>query len=284
MSNSIKAFMFSITVGILAIGAAYSVSILNRSIDKSIDKLEILNSSIDNVKEVIDYLNKNLDVYKKIETIINNQVTIEFVDLSSKIDLNFVDFTIFKNRQFNKLLKQGFSWVDLEEYRNSVGFTTDMETYRDFFKDDIELETLFTTYSLPNINSMSDTMLELLYFQLSDNKSKANSLKLYIQNRRKSKKPIDSREFKRVISIYGDVLLNRVTIQPFWNELYLDKSLLEAVKSLSKESQKHYLGNKTTFWGVTILDKKQSFKTTLILRWIESENKYRLISIYRELV
>jgi len=276
--------MFSIAVGILAIGAAYSVSILNRSIDKSIDKLEILNSSIDNVKEVIDYLNKNLDVDKKIEAIINNQVTIEFVDLSSKIDLNFVDFTIFKNRQFNKLLKQGFSWVDLEEYRNNVGFTTDMETYKDFFKDDIELETLFTTYSLPNINSMSDTMLELLYFQLSDNKSKANSLKLYIQNRRKSKKPIDSREFKRVISIYGDVLLNRVTIQPFWNELYLEKPLLEAVKSLSKESQKHYIGNKTTFWGVTILDKKQSFKTTLILRWIESESQYRLISIYREFV
>ncbi len=253
---------------------------LNRSIEKSRVKIELLNSDVDELHEVIEYVNKN----KELETIKDGDITITFSDISSKLDLNFIDFTIFKTGTFRSLLKQEYTWLSLQEFREELGFTSDIGLYRGFFPENIDFESLFTIYSLPNINNMSDIMLEKYYKTITGDESKALSLKNYLQNRRKSKKTIDDMELKRLIGVYGDELKDVITIIPTWNRVNIDKDLLDRTSSLSKNMQKLYLGDKTTFWSITIDNSKTKLKTTMILRWFESEELYRPISITKDLI
>ena len=50
-------------------------------------------------------------------------------DISSLININFVDFTLFKDNPFRQLLAPGKSWIDLENFRNEIGYTTDIYSY-----------------------------------------------------------------------------------------------------------------------------------------------------------
>ncbi len=271
-------FLFSITIAILALGAAYSVSLLNRSIEKSSLKIELLNSDVERLNEIIEYVNNN----EKPEKIEDNGISVNFTDISSRLDLNFTDFTIFKTKAFRSLLKQEYTWLSLQEFRDELGFTSNIEVYRDFFLESIDFEAIFTIYSLPNINNMSDIMLELYYITITCDESKALSLKNYLQNSRKNKKTINDKELKRLTGIYGEELQDIITTIPSWNEENTFRDLLDRSKYLSKRSQKFYLGDKTTFWSVTINCSNTKIETTIILRWFESEELYRPISITKE--
>lgn len=284
MYNSITVFLFSVIVAIFAFSAAYSVSMLNRSIERSSTKIVMLNNDVDRLHEIIEYININTDTQKKPETIIDGEITITFLDISSRLDLNFIDFTIFKTRSFRSLLKQKYTWLSLQDFRDELGFTSDINIYRDFFVENINFESLFTVYSLPNINNMSDIMLEQYYIAVTEDESKALSLKNYLQNSRKSKKVIDNRELKRLITIYGEELQDFITVIPSWNKENMHKDLLDKSRYISKKSKKFYIGDKTTFWYVTIYNKSTELNTTIILKWLQSEELYQPISIIKDFI
>ncbi|QEN04218.1 hypothetical protein EW093_05695 [Thiospirochaeta perfilievii] len=203
------------------------------------------------------------------------------VDESSKIDLNFIDFTLFKESEFQKLLNNR-SWVDLQDEREALGFINNIEIYREYFRDDVEFGAIFTTHSKPNINNSSDISLEMLYNLATANSSRASIFINKVITRRKSQNPYTEEEIDKEIRDY-------VTALPSWNINTLDPKLLKALLSKydldymplyreiktekelkqiyrvpkEKSSLYTYLGVTTTCWKITVEDNINRVMTTL---------------------
>lgn len=319
MFNSFTSTLFSITIAILAITFTSYLITFNKVLDRSITEANKYISNEYIIEYLLKIINENKDegitkLYPFIKNIEDEYIHIELEDISSKINLNFIDFTLFKEPSFKRLLKDQYTWKSLDEFRNKIGFINNIDAYKLFFKDTIDFKNIFTTYSLININNSSDIMLENLYLQLSENSSKASSLKVLVDQKREERVFFDEKNFDNFLHSYDKDIISNLSIIPSWNINRLDETLLKAlldnykinstsilsirdnreikqkeIVSLLKINQSNktlltYLGVKTTFWLIMVIDDENNIKTNLIMGFDENNDNYKVISISTVLI
>lgn len=319
MHNSLTVFIFSVTVALIAISFSSSLLLHNKSINKSldiiersavdIDFIEKLKVELDNVEDLSFEVIKN-----KIMNHEDEKLSLEVKDISSKMNINFIDLTLFKKYKFRVLLKNEYSWNHLQEYRNEIGFTTDIYQYEKFFKEDIDISSILTVYNLPNINNSSDIMLEKYYESYTGSSSKASSFKTRIDGKRNAKKVFDEKAFLNLMQSYDSEIVNIISVLPSWNINNVDSKLLNAILSKyninstaimdlrdireikeselisllsTKQENKTlytFLGCTTSFISIKISDNLNSNYFTLIFKLNAIDNSYSIISINKGLL
>lgn len=254
MYNSLKVFLLSVFITTITLAFLTNTIEYTILLDKSLYKLK--SWQIDSDK-------------------INREWTEEeLTDISSRININFFDFTLFKNPPLNSLLKPEYSWTDLDTFRLERGFVMNLDLYREFFLDDIDYNKIFTLYNTPNINNISDSMAELLYLEITEHEEKAAAFKRYLQQRRREKKLLTERDLKQLEARFSKEVLERLTTVPTWNRNEVPTILKQAISSYSREVQETWLGDETSFYQVELINEDR-VKMTLIY------NRERLFSIIR---
>lgn len=260
MYNSVKVFIFTILISSIAILFSYQNRLYGRLIEKSSSKLE--NFQID-----LEILEQEWEEEER-------------EDISSKLNINFVDFTLFKKPALANLLKPEYNWMDLDIFRLENGFVMDIDIYREFFREDIPFEEIFTLYNIPNINNCSDSMAELYYLSITEDEYKAKQFKELLQKRRRDKKPFKEKELKQLSSKFDKVVLQLFSTQPVWNREYTHSILSETISSMTQETQKTWLGERTTFFKI-YLENEEKVDVELIYRWNEEDKTYKLFKLER---
>lgn len=317
MRSSVLALIFIFLLTLVALNYSSHLLILKDGIDKSNLEAKKIISNKDYLTIIPYVLDKYKDKdFKTIETHLkkygNQYITIELIELSSKINPNFVDFTLFKHKPLNTFLKEGYTWEDLYKYRLSHGILADISGYYKFFKDESDILTL---YNLPNINNAADESLKNLYILHTQDEGKANSFRQdVLRNREKERiKILDNTNFESFFMMYQDSVKNVVTITPTWNVNYIDEKILRAIfnkfytgknqalsiakinalllgrenEYLTKDKLKRiiteekviltYLGDRTTFWQVNVSNSKSKLNSMFIFKW--DGERYNLISL-----
>lgn len=310
MSNSLVVTIFCISLSLISISFSSNLLLSKKVLDKISIKSERFQSNLEIMKSI-----KPVTDIKQLFKVTNSEkLTIKIKDISSKINLNFVDFTLFKNKSFKAMLREQYNWISLQEHRDLIGFTNNINSYRLFFIDELDFESLFTVYGLLNINNVSDIMLEKLYIYHTDNSSKASSLKKMIDEKRDEHVVINNNNFTTLLHGYDESILKYISLIPSWNINNVDEKLLKAILSKyninsktvinkrnnyeitnsdlsslfniddNNKSLMSYLGTKTTFWQIEIEDKIEKLRTTLVMGWDTKSENYRVISIFKELL
>lgn len=318
MRSSLLALIFIIVMTSLAIGYTSHLLVFRKGIEKAVEMEEQKLSNKNYITIIPFVLNKSEngdynEIYHELRKLNNNVVTIELVELSSKINPNFVDFTIFETPPLSKTLKDGITWKDLNKFRIKEGLVHDIEVYNQFFKEGVDI---ITAYNLPNINNASDIALEMLYSLYTGDESRAYSFKDAVIQNRKRHQLLDERKLKSFLATYDDSIGNIVTTIPTWNINYVDEDVLRTILSKKYQGKKienavtkiralllmreneyiddeklkynlypkkneesilSYLGSRTTFWQVIVTDKKNNLVTNFIFKW--NAESYVLISL-----
>lgn len=321
MRSSVLAIIFIFLLTMVALSYSSNLLILKKGIEKSNQEAKQLLSNknyLTIIPYVLDnYKDKDYDtIYTQLKRYNSRYITVELVELSSKINPNFVDFTLFKDPPLSKLLRSNYTWKDLYKYRLKNGLLADISGYYEFFEDEIDI---LTSYNLPNINNASDEALEMLYVLHTQDESKAYSLRDSIIKNRTNKKLIDDSNFNSFLATYSDSIKRVVTTVPTWNVNYINEKILRAILSKKYEGEHltnhvtkiralllmrdneyiddaklkynlypkkseqtvlSYLGTRTTFWQILINDTENNIKTSFIFKW--SGTKYILISLTQE--
>lgn len=304
LRSSFIAVIFIFIISGIAISFSVNTKLSSKLIESELNISELFYSDL----EFLEYFEKYLKDKSDLNKLNYSEYDILIEDISSLININFVDFTLFKDNPFRQLLAPGKSWIDLENFRNEIGYTTDIYLYSIFFQKDIELDKYFTIYNYPNLNNSSDLAIEKYYGLITNNENKAENLKIYIQNARKNNHKLDEQEYKNLKNIYG---LKKITISPNWNINKIPQELLkliltkynigyENIINLRKnrritnkelpsllginETNKTvltYLGDLTTFYKIEVTNSKTLSATTIIIKYNFELEKYKIISIVR---
>lgn len=305
---------------------SYAMHLLSfkKGIVKSEDKLNRQYSNKDFIDVIPFMVNKEKDggykkIFAELHKLENNELKINITDMSSRLDLNFVDFTLFQNPPLKSVLKEQVTWKTLYEFRNEVGFTGDLSVYNQFFKE--QEEDLFTMFSIVNIGNGADNMLEMFYTEFTGNKSKAVSFKQDIVNNRKNSIILDEQKYNKFLYRYDREIRDYINIYPSFNINFVPEIILKTIltkdyqgtkisnsigkfahivtlrksrelnekdiKNILQLSEKQnscltFLGDKTTFWSIEIIDSNNKLKTNFILG-LYKEN-YRIVSLTSELI
>jgi hypothetical protein len=287
---------------------------IKKAVTKNSIKMERSISGITFIRHILEIFNSDVESnshIKEIKKMETETVTIDIIDLSSRLNINCVDFTLFKQPPLSSLLKEIYSWQSLQDFRDVNGFVGEVSIYKTFFKDEVNMEEIFTIYNIPNINNSSDLMLEKLFELRTEDENRAFVLRSQIVDSRKKGVIYDSSMFKRLMH-GSDEVSEYINIIPNWNVNYVSEVLLKTVmfmeyrgKNINNYKNKYlevlnrresqnisikdlerilksknrtvltYLGDKTTFWEVHITDKEMGTSTKIIIGW-DSE-KYNII-------
>lgn len=311
--NSVIAAIFCITVSILSTGYSSYLLKYQKLINKNIQQLNLRLSNETYIEKIDNILATNGNEIDKILSDIkdmeNDYILIDVNDISSKVNLNFIDFTIFKEPLFKAMLKKKYNWISLQEFRTKAGFTGNINIYRSFFNDDVEFDNIFTIFSYPNINNASDIEMENFYLEITGNSSKANSFKEIISKYRSEKLTISKENYKKKFFGYYDDISDTISTIPSWNINYVNEKLLTAIlskyhingssildrrnsvkilpkelKHLVNDTEKNrglltYIGTNTSFWEIIITNKNSDYITKLIIKWNLEQEIYDIISI-----
>lgn len=324
MRSSFVAFAFSMFIVVIAFSYSYHLMTFKSAVNKSEDKITRLHSNEDYIDVIPFIVNREKDngytkLFNALSKLENNNLKINITDISSRLDLNFVDFTLFQNAPLKGVLNEQFTWKTLYEYRNEVGFTGDKSIYDKFFKE--QEEELFTMFSIVNIGNGADDMLERFYTEFTGNEGKAVSFKKEIVNNRKNFIILDEQKYNKFLYRYDRDIKEYVNIYPSFNINFVPEIILKTIltkeyrgtkisnaigkfahivtlrksrelnekdiKNILQLSEKQescltFLGDKTTFWGIEIIDSEQKLKTNFILG-LYKEN-YRVVSLTSELL
>lgn len=317
MHNTYVSFIFIITVSIILLVHTSSLLTYKNIIQKNYKTALDLDSNIDQIQLLLEIVNNETnsnDLSEKLSYLASDNIDINITDESSKIDLNFVDFTIFKDYPFNEMLKDNFTWSDLNEVRVKNGFVNNIDIYKSYFNDSLPFNEIFTFYSIPNINNCSDLILSKLFLEYSNNELLANNLKIVVDSFRRDFLAIDDSILKRISTNFGEPYLYDIfTTIPSWNINTVNQKLLEYILSKygidknniinfrknntitekeliylipgynSINGLSSYLGVKTTFWRVIIDNKIDGLETHIILRWDLFDKQFKVVSILRKL-
>ncbi len=325
MRSSFVTFMFCITISLIAFAYSSNLTIFSRAITKTKEIIKRTESNSDFIGAIPDIINKYhksgyKSIHRELEKLESETITIEIRDISSKLNPNFMDFTLFNHPLLRDKLTELTTWQHLHDLREEIGLTGNIREYDHFFKENDEL---FTLFNLPNINNASDVMVEYFYNEFMENPSKAFSFRKKIVYNRITGHFYDEVSYSHLFYAFdfeGDIR-NYFTIIPTWNVNFVPEILLKVLlnkkyngrrivnreeklrqilelrekkeitmpklKNILKleDSQKSiltYLGDKTTFWEIDVTDKSHKLKTTFIMGWYNKE--YRLISVTSELI
>lgn len=313
MYNSVIATIFCITVSILSTGYSSYLLKYQKLINKDISKLYCIFSNESYIEKIDNILNTSGNEIDKIlfdiKDIQNDNIFIDVNDISSKVNLNFIDFTLFKEPLFKAMLKKKYNWLSLQEFRNKTGFTGNINIYRSFFNDNIDFDDIFTIYSYPNINNSSDIELENFYLEITGNSSKANSLKEIISKYRSEKLTITRENYEKKFFGYYDDISDTISTIPSWNINFVNEEILTAIlnkyhinsssiiakrnfeqivpeqlKLILNITEKDrgiltYIGTDTSFWQIEITNKNSDYITELIIKQNLEKKQYEIISI-----
>lgn len=323
MRSSIITFIFSLALSLIVSAYVSHLIVLKKGIHRNNkilerefsnrDFLELL-SGIFKQKDEIDYT-LLLDSLKKYET---DNIVINLADISSTLNPNFMDFTLFKYPPLRTLLAENVTWRTLNDYREEIGFITDITKYDKFFKQG---NNIFSIYSLPNINNAADWILKEHYHNYTGNEFKAIIFKDLIVSKRLSQELLDEKSYKELLRSFDKDIQKTLDVIPSWNVNFVPEVVLRTVLSKNYRGQKissynskintiiqtrkrklitkeelsnilqirekekaalTYLGVQTTFWQIEVIDKKSQIKTIFIYGW--SIDHYRLISLKTELL
>lgn len=260
MYNSVKVFIFTILITSLAIFFSYQNILYGRLLNKTSEKLNRYQVDKEELKQEWEEELKE--------------------DISSKFNINFMDFTLFKQPILSNLLKPEYNWMDLDSFRIERGFVMDLEIYRSFFREDSPFDEIFTLYNIPNINNCSDTMVELYYKTVTGDEFKATQFKELLQQKRRKKSLINQKELKQLEIKYDSEVLSTFSTDPIWNREFIHPILKDVIYSFRKEIQETWLGDRTTFYRV-YLESKDKVDTELIYRWDEKDKTYHIFKLER---
>lgn len=321
MRNSIYAFIFALSISIIIAGYVSHLILFKKAITKTEDKLTILESNREYIESITELFNKEEDIdynilIEKLSELESDSVEVEVKDVSSSLNPNFMDFTLFKYPPLRNILKENVTWRTLNDFREELGFTTDISKYDKFFKKD---KNLFTIYNLPNINNAADYVLKSYYELYTGNEFKSTIFKDYVVQRRISQQLFDDKEYDKFLTTFDKDIKKTIGVIPSWNVNFVPETLLRTVLSkdyrgkkitsygskisqildirknkLITDEELHnilqlnkkqksaatYLGTTTTFWKISVIDRDNNLKTDFIYGWIL--DGYRLISFKSE--
>lgn len=318
LRSSFIAFIFILTISIYALNYSNYITNLNKGVDKVIEKNSVYHSNSDLISIMPFLINKSEtgsyeEINHELTRLKSNTLEIELIELSSKINPNFVDFTIFKEPYLKHFLKDQYNWRDLYQFREEKGLLNDISPYYRFFKDDMDI---LTNYNLPNINNMSDDIAQKLYSLYSNDDARSHSFKERVVQNRINGTILDERTYRTFLTGFNPSIANIITTTPAWNVNYIDQNILRAlitkkyrdrnidgfvnkretllrlretkyikkdeIESLlqlkpHEQSILTYLGDRTTFYLIRITNKKENSITELIFKW--SGERYVLLGL-----
>lgn len=324
MRSSFVVFAFSMFIVAITFSYSYHLLTFKDGVIKAEDKVNRLQSNEDYIDVIPFIVNKEKDngykkLFDELKKLENNELKINILDMSSRLDLNFVDFTLFQHTPLKSVLKEEATWKTLYEFRNDAGFTGDISVYDKFFKE--QEEDLFTMFSIVNIGNGSDDMLELFYTEFTGNESKAASFRKEIVNNRKNFIILDEQKYNKFLYRYDRDIKEYINVYPSFNINFVPEIILKTIltkeyrgtkisnavgkwahivtlrksreldekdiKNILQLNEKQqscltFLGDKTTFWSIEIIDDKNKLKTNFILG-LYKEN-YRIVSLTSELI
>lgn len=156
----------------------------------------------------------------------------------------------------------------------------DIDIYRPFFNEDVDLDKILTVYAIPNINNCSDTMAEVYYYTVTGKEYDAERFKQYLQDRRIKKKLITKKDLKSLESKFDRDVLKHFITDPIWNTEEVDPLIKEIVSNYRKDIQNTYLGDITHFYKVN-LSLEDRVPVELIYQWNFESKEYKLFSFFR---
>lgn len=154
----------------------------------------------------------------------------ELRDISSRLNLNFLRFKIFKETRLGELIESGETPEQLDIIRTETGFSRNLvNDWGESFGEE-NLEKYFTLYSLANINVTQEDRLEELYrIRAGDNG--AASFRLRIQEGLQQFRLWNEEDLDQVLGSKEELLKPVIGIEPLMNIHTVDPFILEALLS-----------------------------------------------------
>jgi len=154
----------------------------------------------------------------------------ELIDLSSRLNPNFLRFKLFEETRLRELIQSGDSPEQLDLQRMDRGFSNDLyKDWEEVFGEE-NLETYFTLYSLANVNVTQEDRLEELYrIRAGDNG--ANAFRSRIQEGLQQFRLWNEEDLSQVLGREEENLRPVIGVEPLMNVHSIDPFLLEALLS-----------------------------------------------------
>ncbi|MGL1892034.1 MAG: hypothetical protein OCD02_10425 [Spirochaetaceae bacterium] len=324
MRSSVIAFIFIISISAIITVYSSNVLTLSKGINKLSGKIDRSLTNLDIIEQITEVLNSETDksyelIVRELNELNNSDRIITIKDISSKLNPNFVDFTLFKQTGLKSKLADNITWLTLQQYRDDNGFISDLTPYNQFLKN--HDEDIFTLYNIPNLNNASDISLKNYYYHFTQDEYKATQFKEHIVSKRLKQLLVDDQNINKFFFLFDKDFKDRVTIIPTWNVNFLTDDLLTVIISKKyggtnieyfnnklgtiktlrkseyitsaklkrilelKDNQKSiltYVGDKTTFWEVNITDNVKKSETKIVFGlYLE---QYRVVSLKVELL
>lgn len=243
-----SALFLSIVIFVSAIAIALHSYVRSsaKGIQKRIEKEEKINQSEEIILQALALLNDDEQlkakedspfskIFEDIKKLNTEDVKVELLDESSRFNLNFMRFEMLThNLSTIKLkMKPGYDAGALEEHRSEVGFVTDIEEYKSFFKDDKldEMKEYFTFYNFANINNSHQNRLADLYTLRIGNEGDAQRLDNIVAEVRRQFKIIKEEDFKKMMLSFDPEIKTVLSEKPYINVNFADPDVIETIIS-----------------------------------------------------
>jgi hypothetical protein len=159
------------------------------------------------------------------------EMSVGLRDISSAVDLNWVQKHLLQKTKLGDCLRPGRTAEELQQRREDLGFSTDIEAaYGDLFLQGT-LDRYFTGYGIANINITDEFALRKLAELRTGDPARANELHARVQDLLMQKRVLKQEELGAFLGSDYDALSPLMGVQPVWNVHYLDPVVLVEVLS-----------------------------------------------------
>ncbi len=192
------------------------------------------------------------------------KITLE--DISSRLNPNWMQRTLFTRTAFIKLLGSYKTADDLQAYRQKNGLSADIPTHYAAFFSPENLEKYFSGYGYYNINVSDEFVLETVYCERTGKtEAEGESFRMLIHNRRLNRDPLKrlvlAKDLHNFLKSDFPVLYPIINAQPLFNVNFVDKDILREIINYPYPDQgkKKRLSPSLTDW---ILDQREKRELT----------------------
>jgi len=149
-------------------------------------------------------------------------------DVSSKLNLNWINTDLIANTALKKCLVPSKNLQEFKQFRADQGFARNLDHYKDFIKEEY-LDAWFTVNSFANINISYEYSLEQLFQYLTQNKADAKNFHREITVHLESKHLWTQEELLKALGIYKDEVYPVINTLPSMNVNWIPEELLREI-------------------------------------------------------
>jgi hypothetical protein len=155
--------------------------------------------------------------------------TLGLEDVSSFVNLNWVNTALLENSSLGRRLVEGRTWQELKQHREETGYVLDLESaYRDFFSPE-DCRLLFSPWGAANINISYEECLEDLYRFRLPGIGDPGGFRAAVDQHLLKQKLWTQPELEGFLGVDGPHILPFINAMPSLNVNFTNPTLLGAV-------------------------------------------------------